>query len=165
MRVATALGVTAAFFPIIVLCADQHPQFAFDRAVVFVGVIHDFFANFDVFLERLVAGVNHHTGEAFINTFLAQLEGIAMVEVDGDGNVGEADGGFDEFLEIDRIGVLARALGDLEHQRRFFLLASLNDGLDQLHVVDVEGAEGVFAVQGFGEQVAGMCQWHNFLIP
>jgi hypothetical protein len=50
--------------------------------------------------------------------------------MDGDGDVGQADRRLDEFLEIDRVGVLARALGNLEHHRRLFLLAGLDDGLD-----------------------------------
>jgi hypothetical protein len=50
------------------------------------------------FFSNGSCGVDHHAGEAFINAFLAQLEGIAVIEVDGDGDVGEADGGLDEFL-------------------------------------------------------------------
>jgi hypothetical protein len=63
----------------------------------------------------------------------------------------EADGGFDQLLQVDGIGILACAFGDLQHDGRFFLFASLDDGLQKFHVVDVEGAEGVLAFQGFGE--------------
>ena len=59
---------------------------------------------------------------------------------------------------------MARTLGNLEHQRGFFLFAGLDDGLDEFHVVDVESAEGVFAFERLGEQVFGMCQWHKFMI-
>ena len=118
-------------------------------------------ADLDVLLERLVAGVDHDAGEAFVDALLAQFEGVAVVEVDGDGDVGEADGGFDELLEVNRVGVLAGALGDLEHHGRLFLFAGFDDGLEQFHVVDVESAEGVFALERFGEQVFGMCQWHS----
>jgi hypothetical protein len=45
-----------------------------------------------------MAGVDHDAGEAFIDAFLAEFEGIAVVQVDGDRDVGKADGGFDEFL-------------------------------------------------------------------
>jgi hypothetical protein len=60
------------------------------------------------------------------------------------------------FFEINRVGVLAGALGNLQHERGFFLFASLNDGLDEFHVVHVEGAQGVFAFERLGEQVFGM---------
>ena len=65
------------------------------------------------------------------------------------------------FFKISRMGVLARALGNLKHQRRFFLLAGLNDCLDEFHVVDVKRAKGVFALQRFREQFPCVCQWHK----
>ena len=91
MGVNAALGITAAFFAVVVLRADQHAEFAFDDAVVLVGVFHDSFADFDVFLERLVAAVNHHAGETFVNALLAQLERVAVVQMHGNGDVGQAD--------------------------------------------------------------------------
>ena len=87
-----------------------------------------------------------------------------MVQVDGDGDVGHADGGLNEFLEVNRIGVLARTLRDLQDERGFFLFAGFNDGLDEFHVVHVKRAEGVLAFERFGEQVFGMCQWHKYFI-
>lgn len=87
-----------------------------------------------------------------------------MVEMDGDGDVREADGGLDELFQIDRVGIFAGAAGDLQHDRGFFLLAGLDDGLDEFHVVDVESAEGVFAFEGLGEQIFGVCQRHNLLV-
>ena len=73
----------------------------------------------------------------------------------------KADGGFDQFFQVNRVGVLARALGNLEDQRGFFLFAGFDNRLDEFHVVDVESAEGVFAFECFSEQVFGMCQWHK----
>src|ERR1700728_3119942 len=81
-----ALGVTAAFLTVVMLGADKHAQFAFDDAVVFVGIFDNSFANLRIFLECLVASVDHHTGEAFVEALLAKLERIAMVEMNGDGN-------------------------------------------------------------------------------
>jgi hypothetical protein len=114
---------------------------------VLVGVLDDLAGDFDVLLERLVGGVDHDAGEAFVDALLAQLEGVAVVEVDGDRDGGEADGRFDELLEVDRVGVGTRALGDLEDDRGLFLFAGLDDGLDEFHVVDVESTEGVFALE------------------
>ena len=74
-------------------------------------------------------GVDHDAGESFIDALLAQLEGVAVVQVHGDGDGGDADGGVDEFAEVDRVGVAAGALGDLEDDGGFFLLAGLDDGL------------------------------------
>jgi len=41
--------------------------------------------DFDILLERLVAGVNHHAGETLVNALLAQLERVAVIQMDGDG--------------------------------------------------------------------------------
>ena len=159
--VMAADGMCAAFLAFVELRADEMAKFGFHHAIVFVGVFHHFLGDFDVFLERLVAGVNHHAGESLVNAILAQLERIAVVEVHRDRDRGEADCRLDELLEIDRVGVLARALGNLEHHRRLFLFARLDDGLKQFHVVDVERAEGVFAFQRLREKFPGVCQWHK----
>ena len=159
--VMAAGGMRAAFLAFVELRADQMAEFGFHHAIVFVGVFHDFLGDFDVFLERLVAGVNHHAGETFVNALLAQFKRVAVVQMHGNGDGGQADGRLDEFFEINRIGVLARALGNLEHHRRLFLFARLDDGLKQFHVVDVERAQRVFALQRLRKKFSGVCQWHT----
>ena len=79
-----------------------------------------------------------------------------MVKVDGDGDVRKTDGGFDEFIEVDGVGVMPGAFRDLEHDRGFFLLTGFDDGLKQLHVVDVERPQGVFAAESLGEKITGV---------
>ena len=151
----------AAFLAVIELRADEVAEFGLDRAVVLVGVFHDLAGDFGVLLEGFVGGVNHDAGEPLVNALLAQLERVAVVQMHRDGHGGKADGGLDELLEIHRVGVFAGALGNLEDQRGLLLFAGLDDRLDEFHVVDVEGAEGVFALEGLGEQVACVCQWHS----
>jgi hypothetical protein len=87
-----AFGVNAPLLALVVLSADQLAQFAFHHAIVLVGVFDDPFADFDVFVKRLVAAVNHHAGEPFVNALLAKFERVAVVEVHGDGDVGSAHG-------------------------------------------------------------------------
>jgi hypothetical protein len=65
-----------------------------------------------------VRGVNHHAGETFIDAFFARSK-VAVIEMNGDRDVAQADGGFDELLEVNRVGVLARTLGNLEDERGF----------------------------------------------
>ena len=156
-----AHGMRAAFFAFVKLRADEMAEFGFHGRIIFVRVFHDFLGDLDIFLKRLVARVNHHAGETFVNALLAQLERVAVVQMNRDGHGGKADGRLDQFFQIGRMGVLARALGNLEHQRRLFLFAGLDDRLDEFHVVDVKRAEGVFALQGLREQVPCVCQWHN----
>jgi hypothetical protein len=154
-------GVMAALLAFVELRADQVPEFAFDHAIVFVRVFDDFPADFDVLLKRFVAGVDHHAGEPLVDAVLAKLERIAVVEVNGDGDVGKADGRLDELIEIDGIGVLARSFRDLEHHRRLLLFASLDDGLQHFHIVDVESSQRVFPLERFGEKFPCVCQWHS----
>jgi hypothetical protein len=112
-----------------------------------MGIFHDPLANLGIFLERLVTAIDHDAREPLVDAFLAKLEGIPMVKMDRDGDIGSADSGLNELLKIDGTGVLAGALGDLEHDGGLLFLASLHDRLEQLHVVDVKGAKGVFALK------------------
>ena len=91
------------------MSANQHAQLALNDAVVLMGVIDHALADFDIFVKRLVAAVNHDAGEAFINAFLAKIERIAVVEVDGNRDVGGAYRGLDELFEINSAGILAGA--------------------------------------------------------
>src|SRR5436305_1866204 len=60
-------------------------------------------------------------GKTFVDAFLAKFECVAVVEVDGNGDVGKTDSGFDQLFEVNRVGIAARAFGDLQHDGRFFL--------------------------------------------
>jgi hypothetical protein len=160
VRVSAALGITAAFFAFVVLRADKHAEFAFNDAVMFVRVFDNAFANFNVLFERLVRTIDHDAGEAVVDAFFAKLEGITVVQVNRDRDVGRADSGFDQFFEVNGMGVFACAAGDLQHDGRFFLLASFHDGLEKFHVVHVKRAERIFALEGFRKKIFGMCQWH-----
>ena len=159
------LRVIAPRLAIIELGAHEVPQFRLDDGITGVRIFRNLPGDLDILVKRLVAGINHHAGKAFINAVFAQLERVAVIEVDGDGDVREADGGLDELLEIDRVGVLAGAFGNLQHHGSFFFFACLDDGLEQFHVIDVKRPEGVFALQRLGEQVFSMCQWHIFRFP
>ena len=60
MSIATALGVAAAFFAIVVLSPHEHTEFAFDHAVVGMSVIDHLAAEFDIFFKRIVRSIDHH---------------------------------------------------------------------------------------------------------
>ena len=86
--------------------------------------------------------------------------------MDGDGQVkaggflGVGDGGLDELHQVDVLGILAGAGGDLQDQGSLLLDRGLGDALDDLHVVDVESADGVAAVIGFLEHLSGSYDRH-----
>lgn len=73
-----------------------------------------------------------------------------MVKVQHDGDIGAAlDSSFHELDEVGVVRVGAGALADLQDHGRVLFLAGLGDTLHDLHVVDVERADGVSAVIGF----------------
>ena len=63
-------------------------------------------------------------------------------------------GGADDGLEHALVGVFARALGDLDDERRLAGDAALEQAHGLLGVVDVVGADGVLAV-GELEELGG----------
>ena len=160
--VVAAGGVCAAFFAFVKLRANQMAEFGFHRTIMCVCVFDNLAGDLGVLLKRLMRGINHHAGESLINALFAQLERIAVIEMNRDGDVAQANSGFDELLEVNRVGVGARAFGNLKDQRGFFLFTGFNNRLDEFHVVDVESTEGVFACESFREEVFSMCQWHSF---
>ena len=144
-----------------VLDAGESAQLALDDDASGVRVVDDLLGQRDIVLERVVAAVDHNRGEAAVDAGLAELERVAVVEVDADGQPGVLNGGFDELHQINMLGVVARARGNLQDQRRVFLHRRFGDALNDLHIVDVERADGVAALIRFFEHFRGCNKWHN----
>ena len=73
-----------------------------------------------------------------------------------DGDVGALDGGgLHQLHQVGVVGVGAGALGHLKDQGSIQVPGGLGDALDDLHIVDVEGADGVAAVIGLLEHFGG----------
>ena len=84
-----------------------------------------------------------------------------MVEVERDGDLGILDnGGLDQLDKIGVVGIGARALGDLQDNGALELSCRLGDSLNDLHIVDVERADGVSTVIGLREHFFCRYQWH-----
>ena len=127
-----------------------------------MGVLDHLFGALDVLSERLGGQVDHDGGEAVVDAGLAGLKAVAVVQVEHDGNLGALDhGGLHQLYQIGTVGVGAGALGYLKDHRCLLLTAGLGDALDDLHVVDVEGSDGVTAVIGLLEHLSGSDQCHN----
>ena len=116
-----------------------------------MGVLHHLLGDLDILSEGLGGGVDHHGGEAAVDAALAGLEAVAVIQVQADGQAGLDDGSLHQLHQVGVVGVGPGALGDLEDQRGADFLGSLGDTLDDLHVVDVEGADGIAAVIGLLE--------------
>ncbi len=62
------------------------------------------------------------------------------------------------ITEKGRIGIVAGTFGNLEDYRGFFLGSSLDDGLELLHVVEVESRDGISPLDGLGKHLTSVNQ-------
>ena len=82
--------------------------------------------------------------------------------MEADGQTSLNDGGLHQLHQIGVVGIGPGALGDLENQRGIDLFSGLRNSLNDFHVVDVEGADGVAAIVGFLEHFGSSNQWHTY---
>ena len=80
------------------LRTHQLAQLPLDDTVVPVGVFDHSPAESDVLLKRQVAAIDHDAGESFVDAFLAQLETVPVVQMNGNRNIGETHRGLDQLL-------------------------------------------------------------------
>lgn len=170
------LGVVALGGGYLVLDAGQHAQLALDRHVELVCVVHDLLRQGHVLVIGQRRTVDHHRREAHVDAALAQLERVSVVEVQHDLGFGPAqllgilDGAFGHVAQQRLVGVVARALRYLEDDRRLGLGGSLDDGLQLLHVVEVECRNGITSLDCLGKHLTGVHQaqifvgYHSLLI-
>ena len=136
-----------------------------------VRVLDNLAGELDVVLEGLGGAVDHDGGEAAVDAALAQLEGIAVIEVHADGQVkargllGVLDGRLDEVHQINVLGILAGTGGNLKDQGSLLFDGGLGDALDDLHVVHVESADGVAAGVRFFEHFGRGYDGHGYTTP
>ena len=127
-----------------------------------VGVLHHLLGDLDVLGKGLGGGVNHDGGKAAINAGLAGLKAVAVIQVEHDGDLGALnDGGLHQLHQVGVVGVGPGALGDLEDHRGLLLAAGLGDALDDLHVVDVESADGIAAGISFLKHLGCSYEGHG----
>ena len=145
----------------VILHAGQSAQLGLYHHAVVVGVLHHLLGQGDVLGEGLGAGVDHDGGKAAVDTILADLEVGAVVQMQNDGQAGVLHGGFHQLAQVHGLGVLPGPGGGLEDDGGPHLGGRLGDPLDDLHVVDVEGADGVPTLIGFFEHFGRSDQWHD----
>jgi hypothetical protein len=128
-----------------------------DLDVLFVGV-----RAFSVFAER---AVHHDGGKPEVDGGFQGLEAVAVVEMQGYGNVGVFfTGSFHELLEVNEAAVLKGAAAGLDDYRAVGFVGRLHDGLDLLHVIDVEGAHTVTAFGGLIQNLTHWHEWHGTVL-
>ena len=141
----------------LVLYSGESAKLGLNYDAVIMGVLNDLLGDLDVLLEGKSGLVDHNGGEAAVDAALAELEAVAVVEMDNDGEIKAGsllcigNRCLDELHKINVLCIVAGALGDLEDKRSTKLDSGLGDALNYLHVVNVESADSVTAVIGFLE--------------
>ncbi len=145
------------FVAYLILDAGQDAEFAFHRNVKLVGVVNHLLGEGHVLLEGERRAVDHHRREAVVDTVLAELESIAVVEVQADLGMFPAQGfgifhrALCHIAEQYGVGVVTRALRHLEDDGALGIGGCLDNGLQLLHIVKVERGDGVTAMYCLGE--------------
>ena len=134
----------------------EHAELGFDRDALGVGAVDDALGDRDVFFEGIVGGVDHHGAEkAGIDAVVAGLL-VTVVEMDGENGLGEDfAGGADDGFQHALVGVVTRALGDLDDEGGLGVDGSFEKAHGLFGVIDVVGADGVFSVSVFEELSGG----------
>ena len=138
--------------------------------VILVCIVNNLLCEGDVLFVRKGGSINHDGAEAHIHAALAKLEAVAVVEVENNLGMLPAEffcilhSTFRHVAEKGLVGVVARTLAHLEDNGRLGLCRSLNDGLELLHVVEVESGDGVTALDCLCEHLAGVHKAKIFII-
>ena len=131
----------------IVLNACQSAQLAFYYGAVCVGILYNFLGQSNIVLIIVVRTVNHNGGETTVYAVLAQLKGIAMIQVQCHRNFRMLNHcSLYQLYQISMVCILSCASGYLQNNRSLVLCTSLCNPLYDLHVVYVKCADCVTAL-------------------
>ena len=133
-----------------------------------MSVLNNLLGDFYVLIEGLGRSVDHNGSKAVVDAGLTGLEGITMVQMQNDGDVGALDNSsLNHLNQVSAVSISAGALGNLQDYGSILLAASLGDTLNDFHVVNVESADSVAAVVSLLEHFSRCNKSHwnqSFLI-
>ncbi len=157
----TGIGAVLSGNLNVVFDASETAEFAFYGNAVVVSVLNNFFGEFDIVFERVVATVNHYGVETAVDTALAEFESIAVVEVQANRKMADFFCSFYHFSEIYGVSVLSCAGRNLQNKRSVFFGSGFYDTLNDFHIVYVKSTDSVFAGVCFFEHFFRCYEWHN----
>ncbi len=86
-----------------------------------------------------------------------------MIEVHGERNLGILLAGrLNQVAQVDHLAVFQGAAARLNDDGTMGIMGGLHDGLDLLHIIDVERANAIAALRGFVEDLSHGYKWHDF---
>ena len=145
----------------IVLDTGQLAQLAFHNDTAGVSIFHNLLGDGDVLFKAVLAAVDHDGRKTTVDAGLTDLKTLAVIQMQGDGQVGVGDGSFHQLGQVDVLGILAGTGRHLQNDGRLLQLGSFGDTLDDFHIIDVESTDGVTAGIGFLEHFFCRDQRHR----
>ena len=139
-------------------------ELTFDNNAMSMCILNDFFCQFDIVLEGMVATVDHNGSKAAVDAGFAQFESVTVVEVQTNGKICFNDSSFHQFDQIGVVGIFTSASRNLQDQRSIFLFRSFGNALDNFHVVDIESADSVTALVSLLKHFFGSYKTHKPLL-
>ena len=162
MRIHGFVGFNGNF----IFHAGQRAEFCFDHNTVIMRIFNNFTGEGNIFFIGLGRSVDHNGGETAVNTALAELEAVTVVQMQSDRDFGiQLNRGFHQLDQVGVVGIGAGPLGNLQNDGSLQLAGSIGNALDDLHVVDVERADCVSAVISFFKHFScgNKCHGRNLL--
>ena len=144
-----------------VLDAGQLAQLAFHHNAPGVGIVHHLLRHGDIFFKAVFAAIDHNRGKAAVDAGLAHLKVFAVVQMQRDGQLRIQNGCLHQLGEINMLCIFPGAGRDLQDHRRALQLRGFRDALNDLHIVYIEGADGVAALIGLLKHFFRCDQWHG----
>ena len=133
-------------------------------------ILHDFFRQGDILFIRQRRTVDHDRRKAHVDAALAQFERVAVIEVQADRNafaavelLGILYGSLSHVAQQRLVGIFAGSGRYLQNDGRIHLDTCRDDGLQLLHVVEVECRNGIAAFDGLGEHLSRVHQSEFFV--
>ena len=142
--------------------AGEHAEFGLYGDIELMCVVHNLLGESDVLLVGKRGCVDHNGAEAHINAALAGLEAVAVVEVEADLGLfpaeflGVCNSTFSHVTEKSLVGIVAGALGYLEDNRGLGFGSGHNNGLELLHIVEIECRDGISTFDCLGEHLTSV---------
>ena len=144
----------------LILYTGQRAQLGLYHNAVVMGILHHLTGDGNILFKGLGGCVDHNGGKAVIDAGLAGFKGVAVIQMQADGKPRLNLCGLYQLNQIGAVGVGTGALGYLQDDRCVALSGSLGDALNDLHIVDVKGADGIAAVIGLFEHFGGCNNRH-----
>ena len=145
----------------VIFNACQLTKLALYHNAMRMRILDDLAGELHILLIRLGGAIDHNGSKAAVNAAFAGFKIRAVIQMQSDRKAGFGHRCLDHLHQIVVMRILARAGGDLQNNGRIELFACARDALNDLHVVYIEGADGIAVVIGLFEHFSGSYQWHR----